>query len=186
MLEDHWLVWRLKRGSKDAMGRIYGKYKNKLFALALSLTRDRSRAEDALHDAFVGLARNAPHLQPKMNLGAYLAASIANRIRNQHRDLAHEELVPDPPDARVSAEAGPENEAILSDQVRRLEAALAKLPESQSEVILLHLQQGLRFREIAGALDISINTAQSRYRYGLDKLRTDLGNEVNHEVARVH
>lgn len=186
MLEDRWLIWKLKRGSKDAMGRIYGKYKDKLFALALSLTRDRSRAEDALHDAFVGLARTASHLDSKMNLPAYLAASVANRVRNQHRDLAHEELVFDPPEAIVPVEDSPENEALRSDLMRRLEVALAELPESQSEVILLHLQQGLRFREIAAALNISINTAQSRYRYGLDKLRTDLGNEVNHEVARVH
>jgi RNA polymerase sigma-70 factor (ECF subfamily) len=186
MLEDRWLVWRLKRGSKDALGRIYGKYKNKLFALALSLTRDRSRAEDALHDAFVGLARAAIHLEPKMNLPGYLAQSVANRVRNQHRDLAYEELVPDPPEPSVQVEDNPEDEAIRSDLIRRLEAALIRLPEPQSEVILLHVQQGLPFREIAEALNISINTAQSRYRYGLDKLRADLGNEVNHEVTRFH
>ena len=55
---------------------------------------------------------------------------------------------------------------------------LAQLPYEQREVIVLHLHQEMRFREIAEALSLSINTVQSRYRYGLEKLRTILNNTV--------
>jgi len=49
---------------------------------------------------------------------------------------------------------------------------MAELPVEQREVITLHLHAGLTFREIALQLGLSINTVQSRYRYGIEKLRT--------------
>lgn len=50
--------------------------------------------------------------------------------------------------------------------------ALAELPVEQREVITLHLHAEMTFREIALQLGHSINTVQSRYRYGIEKLRT--------------
>jgi len=52
-----------------------------------------------------------------------------------------------------------------------LAEALAELPEDQRAVVHLKLWDGLTFEQIAGALEIPLNTAASRYRYGLDKLR---------------
>ena len=56
--------------------------------------------------------------------------------------------------------------------------ALSRLPYEQREAISLHLQGGMKFKAIAELLDVSVNTAQSRYRYGLDKLRSILNNEA--------
>ena len=55
---------------------------------------------------------------------------------------------------------------------------MARLPYEQREVIILHLMSDMRFRAIAETQSISISTVQSRYRYGLDKLRTLLNSEV--------
>ncbi len=64
------------------------------------------------------------------------------------------------------------------DLVAKLDAALAELPDEQREILVLHLQSELPFREIAKLREISINTAQSRHRYGLDKLRAILDGEL--------
>jgi RNA polymerase sigma-70 factor (ECF subfamily) len=69
------------------------------------------------------------------------------------------------------APAGDPDEAAFR---RELEAALAELPVEQRAVVHLKLWEGLTFDAIADALDIPLNTAASRYRYGLDKLRTRL------------
>ncbi len=53
-----------------------------------------------------------------------------------------------------------------------IEQAMAQLPYDQREAIILHLQSGMRFREIANCQNVSINTILSRYRYGLEKLRS--------------
>ncbi|MHC4544806.1 MAG: sigma factor-like helix-turn-helix DNA-binding protein [Planctomycetota bacterium] len=61
---------------------------------------------------------------------------------------------------------------------QQLSNALAQLPYSQREAITLHLQAGMKFREIAEFQDVPTKTAQSRYRCGLDKLRSLLNSEV--------
>jgi RNA polymerase sigma-70 factor (ECF subfamily) len=71
----------------------------------------------------------------------------------------------------------PEYDAIFDEQARDLNRAMAQLAYEQREVVLLHLRGGMKFREIAGLQGTSINTAKSRYRYGLQKLRTLLTDE---------
>ena len=78
----------------------------------------------------------------------------------------------------------PEHYAIFGEEARNLNDAIAQLAYEQREVIMLHLRGSMKFREIAAVQGISINTAKSRYRYGLQKLRTLLSdhekkNEIN-------
>ncbi len=63
---------------------------------------------------------------------------------------------------------------MLRRERRIVPAALAELPYEQREVIVLHQHGALTFEEISRQLVLSINTVQSRYRYGLDKLRAQL------------
>jgi RNA polymerase sigma-70 factor (ECF subfamily) len=56
--------------------------------------------------------------------------------------------------------------------MERLSHALAELPFEQREVVMMHLHASMTFRDIARARKISPNTAKSRYRYGIDKLKT--------------
>ena len=65
-----------------------------------------------------------------------------------------------------AADVGPDAEIS-----RRLDVALRRLPREQREVIALHVDAGLTFAEIATVLDLSANTAASRYRYAMEKLR---------------
>jgi len=67
---------------------------------------------------------------------------------------------------------------MASEQRQRLSEALGRLPYEQQEAVLLHLQAGLKFREIAEVQDISPKTAESRYRYGIDKLRSMLNGQA--------
>ena len=55
---------------------------------------------------------------------------------------------------------------------------MAQLPYDQREAVILHLQAGMKFREIANSQNVSINTIQSRYRYGLERLRSLLDGKV--------
>ena len=60
----------------------------------------------------------------------------------------------------------------------RIHQALAKLPDQQREVIILRLRAEMKFHEIARMLSVSINTVQSRYRYGIEKLKYLLNGEL--------
>ena len=178
MLEDKLLLWKYKRGSADALRRIYEKYKDDLLALAIALSNDRAAAEDVLHDVFVSFARYAEKLQLRTSLKSYLLSCIANRVRNLSRARPEQTLQLNHAETIRSDRDGPDRLAMSAEMFQRIEQAMAQLPYQQREVIILHLQSGLKFKTIAESRGASINTIQSRYRYGLDKLRSLLNVKV--------
>ena len=178
MLEDKLLVWKLKRGNSDALRQIYEKYKRDLLALALALSNDKGAAEDVVHDVFVSFVQFAEKLQLRTSLKSYLLSCIANRVRNLHREKCQQAIRLDAAEAISSDSDGPEQMAIASEELHRIGLAMVQLSYEQREVIILHLQGGMRFRAIALSQGVSINTIQSRYRYGLNKLRSLLNGEA--------
>ncbi|MCU0915021.1 MAG: sigma-70 family RNA polymerase sigma factor [Planctomycetes bacterium] len=172
------LLNRAARGCKDSLRRIYDMHKDHLLTLARGLTGDRSRAEDIVHDVFVAFAGGLPTRRVHTNLRAYLSVSVCNRVRDlaraeiRHRREARPALR-EPPEAPA-----PDVHAAQTELTGRLRAALDQVPLEQREVLLLRTQAGLSFHEIARHQGVSVNTAQGRYRYGIDKLRSLLNSEL--------
>ena len=81
MIEDQLLIWKFKLGDKDALRRIYAKYKNDLLKLAVALLGDVNPAEDVVQDVFVRFAQSSERIRPAGNLRKYLLTCVANRIR---------------------------------------------------------------------------------------------------------
>ena len=178
ILEDRLLVWQLQRGSGAALRKIYQKYKGDLLRLAASLLNDTGSAEDVVHDVFVMFIKSCSRFQLRGSLKGYLATCVANRARNVNRGEHHRQPVAIDQAADLAAETiSPANWLIRNEEFTRLTEALAQLPYHQREAITLHLHGGMVFREIAQLQDVSIKTVQSRYRYGLDKLRAILSDE---------
>ena len=92
--------------------------------------------------------------------------------RSQHAGIPLEDC----PEAAVADD--PAGHIIADETARKLSEAMRQLPYEQREVVTLHIQCGMRFNAIARHLEISLNTVQSRYRYGLQKLRSLLNSEV--------
>ena len=177
-VEDNILVWKFNRGSKDALRRIYEKYKDDLLGLAITLLRDRNLAEDVVHDVFVSFASTVGSFGLSGSLKGYLSTCVANRARDRNRLRSAVSAGPDVVETACCNSDGPVENAIGTEESGQLHDLLDRLPYEQREVIVLHLHHELRFREIAKALGISINTAQSRYRYGLEKLRSIVNSVV--------
>ncbi len=176
MQEEQTWWQQLQRGDFEGLRRLYEAYQDDLLSVAVGLLVDRSSAEDCVHDVFVTMAGSAAGLQLHGTVKAYLVACVTNRARyllrrreytapvsSQH--LAEMCVVTDGASARA---------AMDREQATRLYEALSQLPYEQREVIVLHLLGSLTFQEIAKQIDLSINTAQSRYRYGIEKLRAIL------------
>ena len=179
MIEDKLLIWRLKHGNSDALGRIYKKYKDYLLRLAFGLLNDRAAAEDIVHDCFVSIAQSTEKLRLSGNFKSYLATCVVNRTRNVNKAGQRREVIGlGEAGTAVSNLERPEQWIIESEQLRLLNNAMAQLPIQQREVIILHAQGEMKFKAIAELQGASINTIQSRYRYGLDKLRSILNSEV--------
>ncbi len=154
--------------------RLYDEHSQPLFAFLLNLTRDEADTRDLLQEIFIKLARNEKLLDGVREERAFLIrlahnAAIDLMRRRGARDktkknFAAEKISPFAPTS------DPDEQTFRAE----LSEALAELPEEQRAIVHLKLWEGLTFEEIAAALDLSPNTAASRYRYGLDKLRERL------------
>ncbi len=179
MFEDKLLIWKFKRGSNDALCRIYEKYKDNLLKLATALLNETTAAEDVVHDVFVSFAKSADKIRLAGNLKSYLATCVANRARNWNRaGKLQKSADPDETEPIVSNSNRPEQWIVYNERLKLLNDALSQLPYEQREAVSLHAQGGMKFRAIAELQNVSINTVQSRYRYGLDKLRSILNSEA--------
>lgn len=178
MLEDKLLIRRFKRGSEDAFKCIYDKYKNYLLAIATVLLNDVSVAEDIVHDIFVSFAESIEGFELTGSLKGFLAICVINRARNINKTIKPLNLAVEETEHFVSNSTKPEQSAVLTEDCERINNAMAKLKYEQREVIALHLKGGMKFRQISQLQNKSINTVQSRYRYGMEKLRSLLDEEV--------
>jgi RNA polymerase sigma-70 factor (ECF subfamily) len=178
MLEDRILVRKFRSGSEDAIRRIYEKYESYLLTLAANLLSEPNAAEDVVQDVFISFVQSADRFQLKGSLKAYLATCVANRARDYLRKKQRQKTVAVDEASQIASDSdGPVQLVANDEQLRRLSRALTQLPYEQREVIVLHLHGSFKFRQIAGLQRVSIKTAQSRYRYGLAKLRSILNGE---------
>ncbi len=178
MIEDELLKWRFRRGSREALARIYEKYVHLLLSIAMGLLNDPPEAEDVVQDVFVTFAQDAAGFGLRGSLKAYLATCVVNRARDR---LRSERARQRHTDACVMASLeteGLDRSLVYSERCARLSQALAELPYEQREVVVLKVKDGLRLKDIAKLQNVSISTVHGRYRYGMDKLRTLLDGEI--------
>jgi RNA polymerase sigma-70 factor (ECF subfamily) len=178
MLEDRILILRFNRGDAAALRRIYHKYRDDLVKAASALLHDRSAVEDVVHDVFVSFAQESGRFELRGSLKGYLSICVANRSRDRNRSRRRTGVSLDEADLVHSRAAAPDETAARGELSCRVHEAMDLLPDEQRDVIVLRLQSRMRFREIAERKGVSVNTIQSRYRYGLDKLRSLLDRQV--------
>lgn len=174
MIEDELLKLRFKAGRTDALRRIYEKYRDYLLTLAMAMVNDAGLAEDVVHDVFVSFAQSGATFRIRGNLRSYLSTCVLNRARDYHR--AQQRRRRDQHgNARIVAVAGaPDQRLIADEQSRRMAKTLGWLPYEQREVIALHLNAQMKFREIAKIQNLPLSTVRGRYRHGIEKLRSIL------------
>jgi RNA polymerase sigma-70 factor, ECF subfamily len=158
------LVKALATGQPESYGALYDRLGRSLLRVARVMLRDPTEAEDAVQDVFVGLVRYRDRLTQVQDLDAYvftmLRYGVLRRLQRQQKEKRRlRELT------RIETA---KQEFCSADE---LDVALKSLPPEQREVIALKIDGGLTFAQIAEVLDVNANTAASRYRYALKKLR---------------
>jgi len=154
--------------------RLYDEHAQALFAFLLNFTRDENDTRDLLQEIFTRLAREPGLLRGARDERAFLIrlahnAAIDSMRRRGTRQKYHDQFA----EEGVSIFAADENPDVAAFR-ESLSRALTELPDDQRAVVHLKLWENLTFEQIATALDISPNTAASRFRYGIDKMRERL------------
>jgi RNA polymerase sigma-70 factor (ECF subfamily) len=158
------LVDALASGRPEGFGGLFDRLGRAMVRVAGVMLRSSGEAEDVVQDVFVELVRRRERLGLVRDIDAYVFAMLRNavrrRVRGRERELWHLKRV-----APVVVQ-GKEN--FWADELNR---AMGSLPAEQREIIALKIDGGLTFAQIAEVLDLNPNTAASRYRYALEKLR---------------
>jgi len=147
------------------LGKIFEKYQKGLFALAISITKNRALAEDVIHDALIAVAdvKGEP-----ANLKNYFFQTVKNKAI--HSTKYNQKLSQLEEDYVVTCAPLAENQLLFS----RIKVVIKLLPSQQQQVLIMKLFGGLKFKEIAEIIDRPINTVTSQYRRGLQFLQERL------------
>jgi RNA polymerase sigma-70 factor (ECF subfamily) len=151
---------------------LYDAHAEALFRFLLMLTGSDADARDLVQEVFVRIARNPKSLARAAHVRAFLLRSA----RNAAYDLFRRRGTRQDREGEWQEAAGlftPEQD-LSGEQVEAIEKALLELPPEQRAVVYLKVWCGLTFEAVAELLEISPNTAASRYRYAADKLRDRL------------
>ncbi len=178
MVEDRLLIWRCKHGSRAAFRRIYEKYESDLRTLAANLLDDKAAAEDVVHDVFVSLLQVLDKFELRSSLVGYLKTCVANRSRDYVRRRKQQTAAINDAEQVISSDDRPVHLVIKSEELQKLGIAMSQIPYEQREAIVLRLHGQMKFKTIAQLQKVSIKTAHSRYRAGLDGLKLILNSEV--------
>jgi RNA polymerase sigma-70 factor (ECF subfamily) len=148
--------------------RIYDAHASGLFHYLVTFTKTETEARDLLQELFIKLARGAEMRCEKAFLYRLAHNLAIDWLRRQGARRESEERLLRELNVARQPVADPDT-ALLA---RSFTDAMKELPDDQRTVVQLKLWEGLTFEEIAEAQGIPLNTAASRYRYALDKLRT--------------
>jgi RNA polymerase sigma-70 factor (ECF subfamily) len=177
------LVERLRRGDADAFDVVHEAFDRRIFTFLLRLSRRRDVAEDLLEETWLRLVKHAGRLQPDTRLGPWLYTVARNLHVSYRRSRALEDsateglmsLWPVSPERSSPFEA-----AAASELQRRLERALAALPATSREVLLLVAVAGLDHSDAADVCGVTPEALRQRLR----RAREMLSGALEREAAR--
>lgn len=170
---DRELLKRLAAGRSEALGDLYDRHAGALFRHAFTLTGRRHDAEDLVHAVFVKLATTGAELLGVRAPVSYLHRMVRTTwIDGQRKRVTGARLADEVAHNAASWLDRPNGASENAIDLARAVEALAPL---QREAIVLHVVEGLSFREIGRLTGVSLFTAAGRYRTAIGRLRATLG-----------
>jgi RNA polymerase sigma-70 factor (ECF subfamily) len=114
----------------------------------------------------------------RSSLAGYLKTSVANKARDYHRKKRPQTVEVNDAEPATSGDNGPVQWIMQTELSQRLGSAMSRLPYEQREAIMLYVHGRMKFKTIAKLQNVSTKTAHTRYRAGLEKLRSMLNSEL--------
>jgi RNA polymerase sigma-70 factor (ECF subfamily) len=178
------LLQRFAAGDRTALDDLFRRYRGVAYRVAYRLLGREADALDAVQDGFVKALTHLDRFRGHSSFKTWFLRIVSNAALDLGRQRKRESRVSqapadDPPDRFGPADLpAPDTELARADLRRKIDAALVRLPESQRQTFVLHVDGGLSYREVAESLGISIGTVMSRLFYARQKLKTLLIDQI--------
>ena len=173
--EDRLLVEQLKSGSNTAFERLFLAHYDGLVGYATKYLEDHDQAEEVVQDLFYGLWQKRENLNITSSLASYLFRSARNACLNHLKHLKVRQQYQE-----HGKREREEEEMQFSDSMETLELAqkieevVEQLPEARKKIFKMNRYEGLKYREIAEKLDLSMKTVEGQMSKALSFLRENL------------
>ncbi|MEJ0036335.1 MAG: RNA polymerase sigma factor [Gammaproteobacteria bacterium] len=182
-VDDGELMLRYASGDLRAFEALYGRHRSALYRYLARHTRDPEVANDIFQEVWSRVISSRARYEPRAKFSTFLyriahncfidhcrrASARQDRANVSSEDFDLEQALPAPPADR------PDTRAEHAQTLTRYRSALASLPSEQRDTFLLYEESGLTLEEIGSITGVSMETAKSRLRYALSKLRNALG-----------
>ena len=155
----------IRQGSQGAFAELFARYKDPVFAFFARRLVRKDRAEDLTQETFMAVLSAAKRYEPRASVRSYLFA-IAFRILMAERRKS--------PDAEAALSQNLSSPAVDADESIWIRMALARLEDSEREILMLREYEQLSYTEIAEMLKLPVNTVRSRLFRSRMALRTML------------
>jgi RNA polymerase sigma-70 factor (ECF subfamily) len=184
------LVARLQQGDKSAFREIVRRHQDKVYRLALRLTRDEARAQDAMQDAFLQVYRKIEQFQENSAFTTWLyritvnAALMRLRSEKRHRETSLEEASPRYTEQGEIAEPVDDWSTAVDDDAgnrelaQHAQVAIDRLPETYKSVFVLRELEDLSTEDVAQILELTVPTVKTRLHRARLALRKALAERV--------
>ncbi|MGB8338198.1 MAG: RNA polymerase sigma factor [Burkholderiales bacterium] len=180
---DEDLMLRYRDGDAAAFEVLYRRHKGGVFRYMLRQCRNRGVAEELFQEVWMNLIKSRASYIVRARFSTYIYSIAHNRLIDYYRVTGREvplSYVDDEENqdafANITSGDGHQPDTLLAakQDVTEFLRLLESLPEAQREAFLLHEEAGMSIEEIAMATGVSAETAKSRLRYALGKLREGL------------
>ena len=180
-------IEKLKSGDEAAFNNLVNRYGSQVYGLLLRITKDPEEAGDLTQETFIRALKGIAKFRGDAGIKTWLFRIAINQSRNRHRwwkrRKKDQTVSIDAPirDSQVSigdsipdSGINPEENVLRLERQKRLLEAIAELPESYREAVVLCDIEGLTYDEIGGVLEVGLGTVKSRIARGRRELRKKL------------
>lgn len=166
-MTDKELIRKAQEGNKETLNQIIEKYYDDIYRFCLYLTGDESESYDITQTVFLKFIKYV-HSYKHKNLKGYLLIIARNVCRDfwTHGDRR---IIPYE-NEKIEA-------AVIDKKIEEVEnhmylwELLKSLPKEQREVIVLHLYEDMKFKDIAYMIGSNVSTVKSRYQLGIMRIK---------------
>jgi RNA polymerase sigma-70 factor (ECF subfamily) len=174
------LVERCRVGDERAFQELVDRYKDLVFALIARTVQDRSRAEDLAQDVFLRVHRGLPYFRGEARLSTWLYRIVANVCAQEGTKPSAVSIDDERVRAHVIASTAARDRQFSEIELRdRLEKAIARLPPQYRLLIAAHYLDGVRYEDLADALQLPLGTVKTQLHRAKQQLRRLLETELN-------
>lgn len=168
------LVESINKGDKLAFKYLYSNYYNELCTYAHSLAKDHDLAEDIVQNVMINIWNKKPDLNIKTSIKSYLYRSVYNHFVNTYRQKQKELNYVDQMKAKALTYFADEKSDVIEKKIKIVQAEIEKLPPKCKEAFLLNKINGLKYKEVAEELDVTVKTVEAHIHKALVRIKKRL------------